>query len=75
MLPIPASLLDVSLWPPILFGTAIASGLVTLLGLVMVLYGLCRKKSRAFCILWAVVTVVAAVLCFLVVTGRLIRIV
>ena len=75
MIRVPASLLEVSYWPPILLITAIVSGLFALLALAMTLHGLRSGSSRTFCILWAVAAVLAAVLCYLTVTGNLIRIV
>lgn len=75
MIPIPASMVEVSHLAPTLFITAVVSGLLTLLGLVMTVHGLRRGKGRGFCIPWGVVTIVAAAVCYLTVTGNLIRVV
>lgn len=75
MIPIPASMIEVSHLAPTLFMTAVVSGLLTLLALVMTVHGLCRGKGRSFCILWGVVAILAAAVYYLTVTGNLIRVV
>lgn len=75
MIPIPASMVEVLHLPACLLVTAIVTGLLTLLSLVMTVFGLCRGKGRGFTIAWGVVAILAAAVCYLTVTGNLIRVV
>lgn len=75
MIILPANLIDTTILPYVLFFIAGITGVLSLISLFALIYGISRRRGKKHTTIWLIILLFMVIICLLTITGNLVQVV
>ncbi len=74
MIILPANLVDTTILPYVLFFIVGITGVLSLISLFVLIYGVSKKRGKKHTIIWLIILLFMVITCLLTITGNLVQV-